>query len=118
MTKIVIQRPPGFEFRSGHYVRISCPALGDDVFHDFTLSSSPQADNLSVHIRAVGPWTRRLRKEISKAVHLPGPLPKVSSSFQDKLTGYHLNLFEPFHVMFHPTGLPGWPVRQSASGLV
>lgn len=29
-------------------------------YHPFTLSSAPQEKNLTVHIRGVGPWTRKL----------------------------------------------------------
>ena len=79
--KLVIQRPPDFEYRSGQYLRIACPALGDKVFHAFTISSPPQAPNISLHIRAVGPWTNRMKDAVSRALHLPGPLPKVEYTY-------------------------------------
>ena len=31
-------------------------------FHPFTITSSPQDDFISLHIRAIGPWTKGLRK--------------------------------------------------------
>lgn len=36
--------------------------LGADEYHPFTLTSAPHEDTLSLHIRAVGPWTSQLRE--------------------------------------------------------
>ena len=43
-------------------MRIACLALGTNEYHPFTLTSAPHEDTLSLHIRAVGPWTTRLRE--------------------------------------------------------
>jgi dual oxidase len=43
-------------------VRIACLSLGDSEYHPFTLTSAPHEDFLSLHIRAVGPWTSNLRR--------------------------------------------------------
>lgn len=77
VTKLLIQRPPDFKFLSGQWVRLSCPSLGDNVFHPFTISSAPHSAHLSVHVRAVGPWTRRLRQSIKQALNRRQPLPRV-----------------------------------------
>jgi hypothetical protein len=47
----------------GQYVRLSCTAVTPEEFHSLTLTSAPHQDCLSVHIKAVGPWTWRLRQE-------------------------------------------------------
>lgn len=49
-------------YRSGQWVRIACLKLGADEYHPFTLTSAPHEDTLSLHIRAVGPWTSQLRE--------------------------------------------------------
>lgn len=36
--------------------------LGTDEYHPFTLTSAPHEETLSLHIRAVGPWTSQLRE--------------------------------------------------------
>lgn len=60
-------------------MRIACVALGTTEYHPFTLTSAPHDDTLSLHIRAVGPWTTRLRELYSpKNLALLGTLPKVS----------------------------------------
>ena len=43
-------------------MRIACLALGTNEYHPFTLTSAPHEETLSLHIRAVGPWTTRLRE--------------------------------------------------------
>ncbi|XP_075064232.1 dual oxidase 1-like [Mixophyes fleayi] len=56
------QRPTEFDYKSGQWVRIASLSLGTDEYHPFTLTSAPHEDTLSLHIRAVGPWTTRLRE--------------------------------------------------------
>uniref|UniRef100_A0A8C2VLB6 NAD(P)H oxidase (H2O2-forming) n=1 Tax=Chinchilla lanigera TaxID=34839 RepID=A0A8C2VLB6_CHILA len=62
VTHLRFQRPQGFEYKSGQWVQIACLALGTTEYHPFTLTSAPHEDTLSLHIRAVGPWTIRLRE--------------------------------------------------------
>ncbi|OWK09505.1 hypothetical protein Celaphus_00006147 [Cervus elaphus hippelaphus] len=62
VTHLEFQRPQGFEYKSGQWVRIACLALGTNEYHPFTLTSAPHEETLSLHIRAVGPWTTRLRE--------------------------------------------------------
>ncbi|XP_036761294.2 dual oxidase 2 isoform X5 [Manis pentadactyla] len=65
VTHLRFQRPQGFEYKSGQWVRIACLALGTTEYHPFTLTSAPHEDTLSLHIRAAGPWTTRLRETYS-----------------------------------------------------
>ncbi|XP_043846227.1 dual oxidase 2 [Dromiciops gliroides] len=62
VTHLQFQRPQGFQYKSGQWVRIACLSLGTTEYHPFTLTSAPHEDTLSLHIRAVGPWTTRLRE--------------------------------------------------------
>ncbi|KAM5337870.1 dual oxidase 2 isoform 3-T3 [Glossophaga mutica] len=68
VTYLQFQRPQGFEYKSGQWVRIACLALGTTEYHPFTLTSAPHEDTLSLHIRAAGPWTTRLRE-----IYSPSP---------------------------------------------
>ncbi|KAK8769919.1 hypothetical protein V5799_013614 [Amblyomma americanum] len=77
VTMLLMKRPPSFEYRSGQWVRIASLGLNGSEYHPFTLSSAPHEDNLSVHIRALGPWTINLRK-IYDPSNLPGKgYPKI-----------------------------------------
>uniref|UniRef100_A0A3Q3FHW2 NAD(P)H oxidase (H2O2-forming) n=1 Tax=Labrus bergylta TaxID=56723 RepID=A0A3Q3FHW2_9LABR len=62
VTHLEFKRPQGFVYRSGQWVRIACLMLGTDEYHPFTLTSAPHEETLSLHIRAVGPWTSKLRE--------------------------------------------------------
>uniref|UniRef100_A0A3B3DLN3 NAD(P)H oxidase (H2O2-forming) n=1 Tax=Oryzias melastigma TaxID=30732 RepID=A0A3B3DLN3_ORYME len=62
VTHLEFKRPSGFVYRSGQWVRIACLKLGTDEYHPFTLTSAPHEETLSLHIRAVGPWTSQLRE--------------------------------------------------------
>ncbi|MEQ2303916.1 Dual oxidase 1, partial [Ameca splendens] len=62
VTHLEFKRPQGFVYRSGQWVRIACLMLGTDEYHPFTLTSAPHEETLTLHIRAVGPWTSRLRE--------------------------------------------------------
>ncbi|GAB0193891.1 dual oxidase 2-like [Grus japonensis] len=78
VTHLRFQRPQDFEYKSGQWVRIACVALGTTEYHPFTLTSAPHEDTLSLHIRAVGPWTTRLRELYSpESLALIGKLPKL-----------------------------------------
>ncbi|XP_043536211.1 dual oxidase 2 isoform X1 [Chiloscyllium plagiosum] len=65
VTYLEFKRPQDFEYKSGQWVRIACISLGADEYHPFTLTSAPNEDTLSLHIRAVGPWTTKLRETYS-----------------------------------------------------
>ncbi|NWS87624.1 DUOX2 oxidase, partial [Toxostoma redivivum] len=78
VTHLQFQRPQDFDYKSGQWVRIACMALGTTEYHPFTLTSAPHDDTLSLHIRAVGPWTTRLRELYSpRNLALLGTLPKL-----------------------------------------
>ncbi|KAA0724256.1 Dual oxidase 1 [Triplophysa tibetana] len=62
VTYLEFKRPQGFVYRSGQWLRIACLELGTDEYHPFTLTSAPHEETLSLHIRAVGPWTSKLRE--------------------------------------------------------
>ncbi|XP_027725983.1 dual oxidase 2-like [Vombatus ursinus] len=78
VTYLQFQRPQGFEYKSGQWVRIASLSLGTTEYHPFTLTSAPHEDTLSLHIRAVGPWTTRLREIYSLPPSDSSPLyPKL-----------------------------------------
>ena len=61
VTNLVIERPAGFTFTAGDWVRVRIPALAWNEWHPFTISSAPEVrDHLTLHIRGVGEWTNSL----------------------------------------------------------
>ncbi|XP_071487821.1 dual oxidase 2-like [Diadema antillarum] len=77
VTMLEFKRPIGFEYKSGQWVRIAVKTLSSSEYHPFTLTSAPHEENLSLHIRAVGPWTMNLRQTYDPNVLREHPLPKV-----------------------------------------
>nr|CAB3235208.1 predicted NADPH oxidase 2 [Phallusia mammillata] len=53
-------RKKGFFAEVGQYVFVMCPDLSNLEWHPFTLTSAPEEDYFSVHVRIVGDWTRGL----------------------------------------------------------
>jgi len=65
------QKPKDFNYKAGQWLRIASTGISTLTFHPFTISSAPHEKFLSVHVRAVGPWTKKLRQ-----VYNPN-LPKI-----------------------------------------
>ncbi|CAG2174102.1 unnamed protein product, partial [Oppiella nova] len=77
VTHLEFKRPPGFEYKSGQWVRIACLALSTSEYHPFTLASAPHEDNLSLFIRAVGPFTKNIRQTYDPNNLGSRPYPKL-----------------------------------------
>ncbi|KAJ7769219.1 NADPH oxidase [Mycena maculata] len=50
--------------RAGQYIFINCPEISFFQWHPFTLTSAPEEDYISVHIRVVGDFTRALARSV------------------------------------------------------
>ncbi|KAK2848933.1 hypothetical protein Q5P01_008767 [Channa striata] len=59
----------GFKMEVGQYVFLNCPAISHLEWHPFTLTSAPEEDFFSVHIRSAGDWTDKL-------IHIMQQLPQ------------------------------------------
>ena len=74
---IYFKRPVTFDYKAGQWVKIASAAQNPGEFHSFTISSAPHEELLSLHIRAVGPWTYNFRENYNPA-NLRGQVyPKV-----------------------------------------
>jgi dual oxidase len=61
VIRILYEKPPGFSYKSGQWLQVSCDAIAPGVYHPFSFSSSPNEEALSCHIRVAGFWTNKLR---------------------------------------------------------
>uniref|UniRef100_A0A8C4EGK1 NADPH oxidase 1 n=1 Tax=Dicentrarchus labrax TaxID=13489 RepID=A0A8C4EGK1_DICLA len=72
----------GFKMEVGQYVFLNCPAISQLEWHPFTMTSAPEEDFFSIHIRSAGDWTDKL---IDIVQHLPegaqGPKMGVDGPF-------------------------------------
>ena len=51
-------------YKPGHYLFLNCPDVAFFQWHPITISSAPEEDFVSVHIRVVGDWTSELAKRL------------------------------------------------------
>ena len=82
VTRVTVERPVGFEYRAGDYAFLRIPELALHEWHPFTISSAPERDQLTFHVRSQGNWTKALRRlcdarvgqpNVPVRVHLDGP---------------------------------------------
>jgi predicted ferric reductase len=52
---------PAFSYEAGQYCFLNCPTISKHEWHPFTISSAPEEENLTFHIRCAGDWTGKLR---------------------------------------------------------
>jgi len=69
VIKIKFYRPPNMKVLSGQWIRFTCTHIEPMEMHSFTLTSAPHEDFLSVHVKAVGPWTWKLRNTFDKSIN-------------------------------------------------
>lgn len=55
----------------GQYIFINCPSVSRLEWHPFTLTSAPEEDMFSVHIRSAGDWTENLIKVFQEKADNP-----------------------------------------------
>ncbi|TKY55030.1 Respiratory burst oxidase-like protein F [Spatholobus suberectus] len=63
-----MQKPEGFKFQSGMYIFLQCPQISPFEWHPFSVTSGPQDDYLSVHIRTLGDWSYQIYDLFQEAV--------------------------------------------------
>jgi len=52
--------PKTFEYNPGQYIFICVPKLSILQWHPFSISSSPHQDDITIHFKALGGWTKAL----------------------------------------------------------
>ncbi|KAH9770380.1 respiratory burst oxidase [Citrus sinensis] len=66
-----MSKPDRFRYKSGQYMFVNCAAVSPFEWHPFSITSAPDDDYLSVHIRTLGDWTRQLRTVFSEVCRPP-----------------------------------------------
>eukprot|EP00122_Pirum_gemmata_P021378 Pgem_evm1s19921 len=65
VVKITFSRNE-FNFVAGQYIFLCIPGLSFWEWHPFTISSTPTADIVSIHVRALGNWTKALENMVAE----------------------------------------------------
>ena len=58
VIKLTFERP--IKYDAGQYAFLRIPVLNKFEFHPFSYSSAPQEESMTIHIRELGDWTKRL----------------------------------------------------------
>ncbi|OBS83679.1 hypothetical protein A6R68_22351 [Neotoma lepida] len=77
---IKMMRKRGFSMEVGQYIFVNCPSISFLEWHPFTLTSAPEEEFFSIHIRAAGDWTENLIKTFERQ-HSPMPRIEVDGPF-------------------------------------
>lgn len=74
---VYFKRPISFDYKAGQWLRIASVAQNPGEYHPFTISSAPHEELVSLHIRAIGPWTHNFRENYNPENLQGRPFPKV-----------------------------------------
>ncbi|KAJ4950466.1 hypothetical protein NE237_027298 [Protea cynaroides] len=67
VLSIIMSKPQGFRYRSGQYLFLQCPTISPFEWHPFSITSAPDDNYISVHIRSVGDWTHELKRVFTES---------------------------------------------------
>ena len=62
-------------FLRNRYLLLNCPEISKYEWHPFTITSAPEEETVSVHMRTRGDWTRTLQTLLN-----PSQLPQVPNT--------------------------------------
>jgi len=71
VVKLEVTKPARFDAQPGDYAFLRIPAIAGREWHPFTISSAPERDALTFHIRSLGNWTSALRRRVEAAPNDP-----------------------------------------------
>lgn len=66
-----MSKPPQFRYKSGQYMFVQCPVVSPFEWHPFSITSAPDDDFLTIHIRQLGDWTQELKRVFSEVCEPP-----------------------------------------------
>jgi len=93
--------------RAGQYIFINCPEVSFFQWHPFTLTSAPEEDYISVHIRIVGDFTRALSKAVGcdfDSARAKGAAPATEGKVVNSATNPSINRVLPRIMVDGPFG--------------
>ncbi len=88
IIEIIFPKPDSFDYEAGQYIMIAVPEISFCQFHAFTISSAPHQENVTIHMKAMGNWTKRLQKfaekEKSVKILMEGPYCNLSVNLNNR----------------------------------
>ncbi|KAJ7653160.1 NADPH oxidase [Mycena polygramma] len=93
--------------RAGQYIFINCPEISYFQWHPFTLTSAPEEDYISVHIRVVGDFTQALSRAVGcdfESARTKGATPVTEGKVVNTATNPSINRVLPRIMIDGPFG--------------
>jgi len=76
-----------FDYKSGQHVCVNIPKVGLLEYHPITISSAPHESDITLHVKALGDWSRKLcdlcDEENEVTILLEGPYGNLSVDLND-----------------------------------
>ncbi|RPA98828.1 hypothetical protein L873DRAFT_1789958 [Choiromyces venosus 120613-1] len=79
---------------AGQYIFLCCPEVSIWQYHPFTLTSAPEEDYISVHVRMVGNFTKALGKTLGCDIDKGGDRTEKSKRRESRVIGVDKNTKE------------------------
>ena len=117
VTRIEIARPAGFQFQAGDYLFLRVPWIARREWHPFTISSAPEAANITLHVRSLGNWTAALRARADQH-HARGHAGPWEAYIDGPYGSPSAHIFESKHVVLIGAGIGVTPFASILESLV
>ena len=114
VVALEVARPPGFAFGAGDYAFLRLPWVAKREWHPFTISSAPERDALTFHVRSLGNWTGTLRAQAERAPDAPGRTAYVDGPYGSPSAA----IFRSRHVVLVGAGIGVTPFASVLESLV
>ncbi|VFQ91456.1 unnamed protein product [Cuscuta campestris] len=108
---LYMSKPPTFKYKSGMYIFVKCRDISSFEWHPFSITSAPDDNYLSVHIRTLGDWTTELKNKFAKACEpqsvqsIKGNLVRMETKAYSNASGESQTVF-PAILIKGPYGAP------------
>jgi predicted ferric reductase/Ca2+-binding EF-hand superfamily protein len=114
VTRLEIRRPQGFAYHAGDYLFLRVPAIARHEWHPFTITSAPEGDALTVHVRSLGNWSSAAR-QLGSRPDGEGPIEAYVDGPYGSASGH---VFESRHAILIGAGIGVTPFASILESLV
>jgi predicted ferric reductase len=116
VTHLKLHRPDSFEFEPGEFVYLKIPTVSHFGWHPFTISSNPEdKSHISMHIRSLGNWTKRLHRLFTK---LPREKREMPAMLQGPYGSPSTRIFSSRHAVLIGAGIGVTPFASILQSIV
>ena len=117
VTRVTLARPPAFAHQAGDYAFLRIPALAKHEWHPFTISSAPQRECITMHVRSAGNFTRALR-ELAEERERNGVTDPIEAYLDGPYGAPSSQIFEARNVVLIGAGIGVTPFASVLESLV